>query len=1000
MTYKNHKPISIKLLVVAGVISGLILVFLAVGNFYLMEAEIRAGENGAAQINISGRQRMLLKSTALYSLQLVSSTEREYEKMLRDKLQKDINLMDSDHAWLIKGEEGKLSKEIESLYFGPPYFIDRQQRTYIAEVKSLLASNKNELSVNNQSLLNIIKAAQSELPTALDAVVWQYQAESESNNSNIHNLQKFVLAVTLVILLAMALLIFVPLVKRIYTETQKLIESEERLESAQRVASLGNWEYDLAENSLWWSDEIYSIFGLDPDKTTLSYETFINMVHPDDRENLKKKAEGSLPQRSDYRVIKADSNIRHIHEEVRVERDRDGRIKRMWGTAQDVTEQKEIEAQLKKFKENLEEMVKDRTAKLSSLATKLYNEALKRLNAEEKFKSIFNNANDAIFIADAENGIILEANKRTEELLHIPVEEIVGLHFADVHPEEESESHEEFFREAVSKERSVSGELFLLSSEGKRVPVEVSANVFTLEGKRVIQGIFRDITDRKQLEDEMRKLSSAVKQSPASIIITDIEGNIEYVNPKFTKTTGYTYEEAIGRNPRILKSGEHPPEFYSKLWNEISSGNEWSGEFHNKKKSGELFWESASIVPIVNEKGVIINFLAVNEDITELKKMKEELVKKQKLESVGILAGGIAHDFNNILTAIVNNVFFAKELVLEGEDVANVVELLESANDACFRAKGLTKQLLTFSKGGAPVLKTVLIGELIKKIAEFGLRGSTVKASYDIPDDLWPVDIDEGQISQVINNLIINAGQAMPGGGIIEVKAENLAITHSDDLLLKKGKYIMLAIKDDGQGIPKEIIDKIFDPYFSTKEKGSGLGLSTSYSIINNHKGLLHADSEEERGATFYIYLPASRNSVEASEKRNVSSDNRGGRILVLEDDVAIVKTLRDILNKEGFEAEYSADGNETIELYKKAMKSGKRYDAVMLDLIIPGGMGGKESMEKLKRIDPDIKAIVCSGYSENSVIANYEKYGFSDFISKPYEIYEIREKLSRLING
>lgn len=976
----------------------MLIALLAGVNYYLVRAEINAGERDAARINLGGRQRMLLKSTSLYSLQMVSSKDREEQNSLRDKLHQDIDLMEGTHAILIKPKKDKLSKETEALYFDPPYFLDRHLGNYIVEVRALLSSPVKNFSVDNPHLLNILSATQSELSKALDLLVGHYQWESESNHSRIHKLQMMMLAVTLTVLIMMALVIFAPLAKRLREETKKLIESEERLENAQSIALLGNWDYNLINDRLWWSDEIYKIFGLDQAKTVPSIKTLMNLVHPDDREGLEKTIIACLPYRIDYRVVRPDGDVRYIHEEVRLEKDKEGNVTRMWGTAQDVTERKEMENSLINFRNRLEIMVRDRTADLSSANTRLHKEAIERAQTEEKFRSLFNNAGDAIFIHDWD-GNMLEVNDVACQRLGYSRDELLKLSPKDFNLPEHAEKMAENI-EILHNAGHIIIETNHVTRNKEIIPIEISARSIQYGEHSAILSIARDITTRKHAEEELRKLSSAVTQSPASIVITDIEGNIEYVNPKFTKTTGYTYEEALGQNPRILKSGEQPPEFYKNLWDTITSGKEWSGEFHNKKKSGELFWESASVSAVVDEEGVITNFLAVKEDITELKKMEEELMKTQKLESVGILAGGIAHDFNNILTAIVNNVHFAKECVVENVDVDEIVELLESANDACFRAKDLTKQLLIFSKGGAPVLKTVLISEMIKESAEFALRGSSVKASYDIPDDLWPVDVDEGQISQVINNLLINAMQAMSNGGIIEVVAENLHISNEDNLLLKKGRYIMLAIKDNGKGISEQIIDKIFDPYFSTKEKGSGLGLSTSYSIINNHQGYINVNSVKGKGTTFNIYLPVSQNIVETREREIKGSTKCDGRILVLEDNEAIIKTLRYILNKSGFEAEYSMDGTEAIQIYKKAMKSGQRFDAVMLDLTIPGGMGGKECIEKLKGIDPNIKGIVCSGYSDGPVIANYEKYGFCDVISKPYKVHEIREKLSKAING
>jgi CheY-like chemotaxis protein len=377
--------------------------------------------------------------------------------------------------------------------------------------------------------------------------------------------------------------------------------------------------------------------------------------------------------------------------------------------------------------------------------------------------------------------------------------------------------------------------------------------------------------------------------------------------------------------------------------------------------------------------------------------MEEELLRVEKLESIGILAGGIAHDFNNILTAILANIALAK---MHPNAVDQSFERLVKAEKAALRAKDLTQQLLTFSKGGTPIKKTVSIAELIKESTSFALRGSNVRCEFSILDDLWPVEVDEGQMSQVINNLIINADQAMPEGGIIKVSAENMTVGAEEVLPLREGKYVKISIDDQGIGIPEEHLQKIFDPYFTAKQKGSGLGLATTYSIIKRHDGYITVDSKLGVGTTFYIYLPASEKELLTKKDTEEIPLVGKGKILVMDDEEMIRDAGGGILSHLGYEVEFARDGAEAIEIYKQAKESDQPFDVVIIDLTIPGAMGGKEAIQKLLVIDPEIKAIVSSGYSNGSIITDFKQYGFSAILPKPYEVKELSKTLHTLIMG
>lgn len=383
--------------------------------------------------------------------------------------------------------------------------------------------------------------------------------------------------------------------------------------------------------------------------------------------------------------------------------------------------------------------------------------------------------------------------------------------------------------------------------------------------------------------------------------------------------------------------------------------------------------------------------------IAERQQLEDEILKIRKLESVGLLAGGIAHDFNNILTAIMGNVSLGKQFA---DASSKVYGRLEAAEKACHRATELTQQLLTFSKGGAPIKRPVSITELIKESANFALRGSNVRCEFAIQDHLWPVDVDEGQMSQVISNIIINADQAMPQGGIVRVQAENLPVDMDHPLPLRAGHYVRISINDHGVGIPQEHLSKIFDPYFTTKPRGSGLGLATAYAILQKHDGYLAVESAVGMGTTFFLYLPASSQTMRVASPPAARSYHGSGRILVMDDEEAIRELAGQMLMQLGYAVESACDGTEAIALYSKAKDTGQPFDAVIMDLTIPGGMGGKEAMRRLRELDPQIKAIVSSGYSTDPIMANFRHYGFRGVVVKPYNLDDLSTALHRVLFG
>ncbi len=382
-------------------------------------------------------------------------------------------------------------------------------------------------------------------------------------------------------------------------------------------------------------------------------------------------------------------------------------------------------------------------------------------------------------------------------------------------------------------------------------------------------------------------------------------------------------------------------------------------------------------------------------EIEQRKRVEEELLRARKLESLGVLAGGIAHDFNNFLTIVQGNIVLAAARTEPGDPIS---EILRQTSAACGRAALLATQLLTFAKGGAPVRRTGHVAELLKDAVDLARAGSTVGIHLSIGTSLWPSEFDPGQMGQVLHNVLLNARQSMPEGGVIEARAEN--VTTDTRLPFTPGDYVRISVRDQGHGIPPDILPSIFDPYFTTKTSGSGLGLATAYAIVAKHQGHIGVESEVGAGTTVSIYLPASPQRPEDSLDCIEALHTGSGRILVMDDDGLIRKILAKTLERSGYEVECAADGAEAIAVYESAKASGQGFAAVVLDLTVPGGMGGKEAAIKLRKIDPCVKLILSSGYSDDATISEYRKHGFGAVLLKPWTAAQVSQALKQVLSA
>jgi two-component system, cell cycle sensor histidine kinase and response regulator CckA len=492
---------------------------------------------------------------------------------------------------------------------------------------------------------------------------------------------------------------------------------------------------------------------------------------------------------------------------------------------------------------------------------------------------------------------------------------------------------------------------------------------------------------RAALQESARSMTNILENTTDGFFAVDSEWNFTYINPEAEALLGCKRDELIGHE-LWLKFPELNGSLFEQNYRRVLA-DQTPIEFEASDAAGKIWFEMHAYP---SGGGVSVFF----RDITERKRIEEERLTTSKLESLGTLAGGIAHDLNNILTVISGNIGLAQ--IEAPNDAGSLLLFLSKAGQAAQHAAHLSSQLLTFSKGGAPLKRVSAVSELLAQAAEFSLYGSNLRADIDIPADLWKADVDAGQIEQVINALMINAREAMPHGGTVRICARNVELEEKTGLVLAAGRYVKVTIADRGTGIPDELATKVFDPYFTTKPTGSGLGLAISYSIVKKHGGMLNLENSSPEGSTFAFYLPAAENQS-APVKQPVTERPfhfNHQRILVMDDEAAIRDLTSQLLGTLGYEVTTAPDGMEAVRIYERALRRGENFQAVILDATIRGGMGGVATIERLRTIDPQVTAIICSGYSDEAALAHFLAYGFRGALPKPFTRRELADVLQR----
>jgi two-component system, cell cycle sensor histidine kinase and response regulator CckA len=640
---------------------------------------------------------------------------------------------------------------------------------------------------------------------------------------------------------------------------------------------------------------------------------------------------------------------------------------------------------------------------------------LRRTDSARVFlESILNKIGDPVFVKDRAHRLVL-VNDAECRLSGHRREDLVGKTDYDFFPTQQVDVFWQQDDLVFATGNENLNEEGITDANGVvRTIVTKKTRYVDLNGTPYIVGVIRDISDRKEAEEQVRKLNLELERRVAErtaelerekerlavtlrslgdgVLATDTERCIQLMNSTAEKITGWPIAEALGRKvDDVFCLREKRPDRENRgaldLAMDLPAGATRESQERLIARDGRTCVISLNVAPIRGPQESPLGAVLVFRDITEKQQTEEKLANAHRLESIGVLAAGIAHDFNNLLTGVFGHLEITREM-LANDVKAN--EHLSEALAAWRRAKDLTQQLLTFAKGGEPVKKPTDVGALVRQTVHFVLSGSAIASEIRVPPDLAPCDIDEGQIAQVIDNVVINAVQAMGPGGRLFVEARNVATQEKHGETVLPDRHVEIAIRDTGPGIPAEISGKVFDPFFSTKPDGSGLGLTTAYSIMRRHEGRIEIDSGLERGTTVTLRLPACTAAAVEAIRRRLTARPSGAKILVIDDEQAVRTAFFGLLSLRGHSVTVASSGRDGIICYRSARDAGSPFDLVIVDLTIPGDLGGTATLEQIRSIDPRVRAIATSGYSENPVMAEPGRFGFAHTLPKPFTLADI----------
>ncbi|HEY5074027.1 MAG TPA: PAS domain S-box protein, partial [Pyrinomonadaceae bacterium] len=622
--------------------------------------------------------------------------------------------------------------------------------------------------------------------------------------------------------------------------------------------------------------------------------------------------------------------------------------------------------------------------------------------SEERYRDLVENAQDIIYSHNL-RGNYTSTNKAGEQITGYTREESLKLNFVDTVAPEYVKTARQMLARKLAGETTTVYELELIAKDGHRIPVEVNTRLVLRDGVPVgVQGIARDVTDRKRTEADLLRLAAAVEQTADSVVITDPKGNILYVNPAFERITGYAKEEVLDQSSRILKSGKTDPAIYKELWEAITRGEVWVGQLTNRKKDGTLFEERVTISPVHDKNDRIVNYIAVKQDISDFIKLEDQLRQSQKMEAIGQLAGGVAHDFNNLLTAINGYSGLALQKMDDNHPLRGYLEEIKKAGD---RAASLTRQLLAFGRKQIlqplPISLNDVVTDMNKMLRR--LIGEDIVLIAKLDPGLKKIKADPGQIEQVLVNLIVNARDAMPQGGKLTI--ETLGVDLDQEYAgrhvgVVPGRYVMLAVSDTGTGMSEDTRARIFDPFFTTKEKGkgTGLGLSTVYGIVKQSGGNIWVYSELGHGTTFKVYLPELAAAPQKTEAAAVESLMPGGSetILLVEDEDVVRGLARKTLEHAGYHVLEASRSEEAVRLFHQ---QAQPIDLLLTDVVMPE-TSGKEVADRLTELLPGLRVLFMSGYTDEAIVHHGVLDSDVEFIQKPFTPAALVRKVRAVLDS